>query len=313
MLRPVYQGQGISDSIVGSLDKVNKVDERDRHSEHIKMQEYAAARMLLEWTKNGKERLSIGALGRFTAEDYSRIADMFCWKDFHYGDSLVMVGCGPLPVTLLHVADRYPTLNIHGLDSDKESIEVARQVLDVFAVAKAELLHTDGAAYNYAHAKIIYVANLVYPKSAVFKQISRSRCSGALVILRDPTESGTHLAGVGLNGIDENLVRLCREHVQQLRAWYECIEEEATAMRTLLSSAPSKDIDDYMAMRYPLTAIHTDWFKVHMRGKTACLLIGSGAFPSTALLLLEQTELALHCIDRVDRSCHLGERILVET
>jgi trans-aconitate methyltransferase len=132
------------------------------------------------------------------------MADMFCWKDFHAGNSFVMVGCGPLPVTLLHVADRYPTLNIHGLDSDKQSIEVARQVLDVFGVAKAELLHTDGTAFDYAHAKIVYVANLVYPKSAVLKQICRSGRCGTLVILRDPTESGTHLADVGLNAIDKN-------------------------------------------------------------------------------------------------------------
>jgi hypothetical protein len=198
MLRHVYQSQGIADGIVDSAD------ERHRHAEHIKMQEYAAARKLLEWTKKGKDRLSIGALGRFAAEAYSRIADMFCWKDFDACNSLVMVGCGPQPVTLLHVADRYPTVKIHGLDSDKQSIEVARQVLDVFGVAKAELLHTDGAAYDYDHAKIVYVANLVYPKSAVLKQISRSGCSGILVVLRDPTESGTHLADVGLNAIDDN-------------------------------------------------------------------------------------------------------------
>lgn len=123
------------------------------------------------------------------------------------------------------------------------------------------------------------------------------------IIVRTPPESAEVL-------LQDPEVRRCREHVQQLRARYECIEEEATAMRILSSSDPARDIDDYMAKRYPITAIHTDRFKAHMRGKTACLLIGSGAFPSTALLLLEQTGLALCCIDRVDRCCQLGERII---
>lgn len=123
------------------------------------------------------------------------------------------------------------------------------------------------------------------------------------IIVHTPPESAEAL-------LQDPEVRRCREHVQQLRARHECIEEEATAVRILSSSDPARDIDDYMAKRYPITAIHTGRFKAQMRGKTACLLIGSGAFPSTALLLLEQTGLALCCIDHVERCCQLGERII---
>jgi predicted O-methyltransferase YrrM len=101
-----------------------------------------------------------------------------------------------------------------------------------------------------------------------------------------------------------------RDLVQRLRAYHECVNECRLAESILVTEDPRKMIDDYMALTYPLTAIHTTEFRDSVRDDLSCLLIGCGAVPSTALLLLDHTDMALTCVDRVAESCALGQRIL---
>ena len=180
------------------------LNDLQRHAVHIKNQEYDAARTLLELGGNGTQRLSIRDLGDFAVQAYSRVVDMFGWHDFATCQRFVMVGCGPLPVTLLHVADKYPDIKIFGVDIDPDSIAVAREVVSAFGVPQMTLVHDDGTSYDYSRDDIIYVANLVYPKLAVLNRIARTGRAGTLVVLRDPTRTGEHLADVGMNAVDDN-------------------------------------------------------------------------------------------------------------
>ncbi len=193
----------IGDVMTNTMARTN-MDELQRHAESIKSQEYIAANKILKDSENERELLSIDSLGPFAVEAYSRVADMFSWSDFETCKQFIMIGCGPLPVTLLHVADKCPDINILGIDIDNESIEMAKRVVRRLGLQTIELQHNDGISYVYSGASIIYVANLVFPKAEVLKQISRSAEPGSLVILRDPTKNGSHLADVGFDAIDES-------------------------------------------------------------------------------------------------------------
>ena len=112
-----------------------------------------------------------------------------------------MVGCGPLPITLLHVAAKYPSMVLKGMDIDLNAIEVAREVVQAAVRPHIHLIHSHGASYSYHHADIVYIANLVLPKADVSMRIANTASLGTLVVLRDPTESGLHLADSGLNSL----------------------------------------------------------------------------------------------------------------
>jgi trans-aconitate methyltransferase len=172
------------------------------HAQHIKKQEYEAAQRILS---KGSARLngqSIRSLGDFAKEAYSRVEDMFAYKDFDNCERFVMVGCGPLPVTLLHVAERYPLMAIEGLDVDEDAVVVARKVAHTIGASRVNVSQGDGVSYSYAAANIVYIANLVSPKAEVLARISATAPLGALIVLRDPTQEGAHWAEVGLAAVD---------------------------------------------------------------------------------------------------------------
>ncbi|MCP4469660.1 MAG: hypothetical protein GY815_03055 [Gammaproteobacteria bacterium] len=174
------------------------------HAEYIKQSEYQAASILLERIGAHKSESTVLSLGDFAKEAYQRVGEIFEWDDFKNCQDMIMIGCGPLPVTALHVAERCPLIKIYALDVDEKALKVARQVIDVLEVEQIDLIHDDGVSYQYGIASIIYIANLVRPKSEVLRQIAKTAAPGTLVILRDPTRAGVTVAEAGIDHIGSN-------------------------------------------------------------------------------------------------------------
>lgn len=178
----------------------NARDIRDSaHAEYIKQNEYEAAELLLERIKARNSDSTILSLGDFAKEAYQRVGEIFEWDDFESCRNLVMIGCGPLPVTALHVADKYPAIKIYALDADAKALKVAQRVIDALEVGQISFIHDDSVSYEFAFASIIYIANLVRPKREVLRQISKTAAPGTLVVLRDPTRAGTAVAEAGID------------------------------------------------------------------------------------------------------------------
>jgi len=174
------------------------------HAEYIKQNEYQAANLLLERIKAHKHDSTILSLGDFAKEAYLRVGEIFEWADFKNCQNMIMIGCGPLPVTSLHVADKYPSIKIHALDVDERALKVARQVIDALELEQINLIHDGSVSYEFGFASIIYIANLVQPKSEVLRQIAKTAALGTLVILRDPTSAGIAVTEAGIDHIGSN-------------------------------------------------------------------------------------------------------------
>lgn len=172
---------------------------RERHAIHIKRQEYDAAGRLLEQLGPGA---GIDTLGDFAREAYARVADMFEWQNFETCRRMTMVGCGPLPVTALHVAARCPHIEIDALDVDEAALEMAARVADALEAEGIRFRQSDGIDYGYDDTQIVYIANLVSPKAAVLRRVAQTAPAGTLVILRDPTRAGRDCAEVGVERLD---------------------------------------------------------------------------------------------------------------
>jgi len=141
-------------------------------------------------------------LGDFGRRAYARVQDMFEVLDFDSIERVVMVGSGPLPATLFHIADRSRAPNLVGLDTDPQAINLSRALARRFQPRRLTIEAASGQSFDYAGASAVYVANLVRPKAAVLARIAETAAPGTTVVLRDPAGAGELLAETGVQGLD---------------------------------------------------------------------------------------------------------------
>ena len=139
----------------------------------------------------------------FADQSYRRVKDMFDVVDFSSCRRFVMVGCGPLPVTILHVLAKTDVPSVVGLDVNSATIETVRTNIKRLDLKRFRALHADGGTYSYESADVIYVANLVSPKAATLTRIAESARSGTPVIVREPISFGRLIADRGLDACGE--------------------------------------------------------------------------------------------------------------
>lgn len=176
------------------------------HAVRIKQQEHETAAALLARLQGAVPPESAAMrMDDFFRDTYLRVEDMFGWADFTGCRQLVMVGSGPLPATLMHIAKNHPQIDLLGLDIDAEALLVGRQVVSLFGLGRIRLAKGDGLHHDYGGTQIVYVANLVSPKAGILQQIARTAAAGTLVVLRDPTESGRGQAEAGIDSLDPRL------------------------------------------------------------------------------------------------------------
>lgn len=122
-------------------------------------------------------------------------------------------------------------------------------------------------------------------------------------------------AGSPLSSPPESVLPRLREPgalaaLHRLRGRYETWLEPLQA-RQLLASVPSpRDLGDHVRRHWPQTTIHSAAFQRRVQGRRSCLLVGCGALPSTALLLMEHTPLRVTAMDRLEDSCGWARQVL---
>jgi Nicotianamine synthase protein len=100
------------------------------------------------------------------------------------------------------------------------------------------------------------------------------------------------------------------ESLHRLRGRYEAWLELAQAQQLLACTSGAHGLREYVQKHWPQTAIHSQAFMRHVCGKQSCLLVGCGALPSTALLLMEHTSLRVTSMDRLPQSCLWAQKVL---
>lgn len=172
------------------------------YSTYIRAQEVSEAESLLSGSEAGAAlKLQDG----FARHAYDRVRDLFDFVDFGRCRRLVMVGCGSLPVTLLHIRDRTDVPEMIGLDTDSRAVDLVNRQVELFGMSGIRAQCSDGRHYSYEEADVVYVANLVAPKAAVLKRVADTLADGACVVLRDPFCAGELLAEKGRSSADPRL------------------------------------------------------------------------------------------------------------
>lgn len=172
-----------------------------RWAGYVKDRELSIATELLR-SADGLDALHRHSFG---TRAYARVRDMFTSVDFARCRCFVMVGCGPLPVTMLHVLDRSDVAELRGLDVDPRAVELGARVLACHESDRGRTEHADGRELDYSAADVVYVANLASPKRAILERIARTVAPGTAVVLREPVGLGRLLSESGVEALPPGL------------------------------------------------------------------------------------------------------------
>jgi hypothetical protein len=133
---------------------------------------------------------------------YRRVDDLFEHLDFRRARRFVMIGCGRMPVTVLQACERFPHLETLALDSDAEAIEEARDLCRELGLGGVRFELGCGEQHDFAGADVVFVANMVAPKSATLKRILDTGYAQAQVVLREPYGLGRLWADCAEDSLD---------------------------------------------------------------------------------------------------------------
>lgn len=147
-----------------------------------------AARLLALPGRTGSSFLEIA--GDKARVGYQRVADMFEHVDFGGCRRFTMVGCGPLPVTALHVMERAGVPECVLLDISDERLRAVQALRDKFGWSALRPQLCDGRAFDYAGAGVVYVANMVRSKLETVSRILATADAGVQLVVREPYSLG---------------------------------------------------------------------------------------------------------------------------
>lgn len=125
------------------------------------------------------------------ASAYQRVRDLFEGKvDLSNRQHLIMVGSGPLPVTLIHIHERTSIPKLTAVDVDLNALGSIAKLKSILGWNRLDGQHKDGLLVDYRDADFIYIANLVSSKKAILEVIVHQVMPGTLVVVRDAVGIG---------------------------------------------------------------------------------------------------------------------------
>jgi hypothetical protein len=136
---------------------------------------------------------------------YDRVAAIFDWLDFSTCRRFVMIGCGQIPMTALHVHDRTDVPEIVCVDIRTEAAADVNWLAQKLGADRISALASDGKEFDFHDADIVYVANMVRGKDAVVRQVLATAPENVRIVVRAPvalgrlwTEAPQDFGGLGL-------------------------------------------------------------------------------------------------------------------
>lgn len=121
---------------------------------------------------------------------YDRVNDIFEEVDFNDCKQFVLVGCGQLPITAIHVMDETKVSEIYCLDISEQAIAVVERLKQKFGWSRLHPMVFDGKHFDFGNADIVYIANMVSPKYQVLNRVIETASKDVKLILREPYSFG---------------------------------------------------------------------------------------------------------------------------
>lgn len=143
--------------------------------------------------------------GRWGTAWHNRTDDLFTHVEFSNCRRFVLVGCGELPITGLHVHDRTSVAHIDCIDTRPEAVRTVGALAAWLGSDRLSATLCNGTHYDYANADVIFIANMVRPKKVVLSQVLDTAPDHAKIILRNAYSLGVLWAEDGCAPLDPRL------------------------------------------------------------------------------------------------------------
>lgn len=132
---------------------------------------------------------------------YDRANEIYDHVVFDDTKKFVIVGCGQLPFTAFHAHDHTRNAEIVAIDICDDAIESVNQLAFHFKMDRLKAQKATGENFDYDQAGIVYIANMVSPKSDVLKRIAMTSSTDVRVVLRDPYSIGRLWSERGIDAL----------------------------------------------------------------------------------------------------------------
>jgi SAM-dependent methyltransferase len=179
---------GYRDEAACNLFKASSSYGEFRHSFHEGFWHYAHERDLRRSAAMVASYQARGSIDRLSSDLRNYLERESAMVARHGGNrgSLISVGCGAAPETLLFYHHLFDQLKCFGLDIDPVSARLSQKRVDALGNGTAKILCGDGSNFDYRGFSTIHIANYVSPKKRVLEEVVRTASPGALIIIRTP-------------------------------------------------------------------------------------------------------------------------------
>jgi len=208
--------QFLGDFVLEEKNKTVVFDEVTKKKEYVKYKSYFThAEMFFERQIEIQEneaitklnmKLDMKKIRKYLTKDFNKLFYDTVGKEidelskyFDVNSKFLMVGCGSMPISLLHYTTRYPNSTFIGIDNSSEAIGKAIELKNKLKIKNLRFSLYDGVAYDkYGDIKTILVANTVIPKKRIMNKITQSAGSNTIIFMRIPVDTG-HLLSEDVN------------------------------------------------------------------------------------------------------------------
>lgn len=154
----------------------------------------------------GADRRAIGPLLRSNPWGaYRGTEETAAALDLSACRSLVMIGCGSLPDTLLYLHEHTEIETLVGIERDPRAADHARELAENLGCDRIEIAAGDGIEADYAGFDVICPSVFARPRLEIVERIAGTASAHAQVILRDPTFTGKLLFEGVLGSLPDRL------------------------------------------------------------------------------------------------------------
>jgi hypothetical protein len=138
----------------------------------------------------------------YIKDRYDKKIAEFSSLDFSGSKTMVIIGSGPLPKSIIFLAENTKLEKIIGLDNNQEAVFMSGEIISSLGLRKVNLFHKNTIKFNYKDADIIYITGIISQKNKILDRIAETGKDSVQILVDTPRL----LSKLLYESVDENSI-----------------------------------------------------------------------------------------------------------
>lgn len=136
---------------------------------------------------NDNKNLLEVSKNRFISENFLSVQKELELLNLRNAKSIAMVGCGPLPETILYLAENTDFEKIVGIDANQEAVVMAGEIVQYFGLEGRVHIECEfGEKFDYADFDVVHIATTTFNKENILYQAAETSKDNVQILVRTP-------------------------------------------------------------------------------------------------------------------------------